>query len=430
MTPHSHVRSGRTAAAAACALFVAGCVTMPTVLSNLDALAPTSAGRPTQGAEGAPPEAVATRFAPGSAAKNVAGAADARPPAADAGAPAAARPLAPPLAVSADEVKAMIIRSDPKACSATSDATLSEVFATYAKIGLAFGSKLAVSKLTKDAELQKSLDEFKPLLRELSRNTTWMPVAAERLIGDQIYSYNKLEPYVPPARLKPLLDEIIQPMFAELQRYAAEELKSPLKFELRVVKLDSAKAPSVMAGGLVLIPSGMLSAMRSMPERDSVIAFMMAHEFSHALRRHTTKMAQLSLVDSMTIASEYKKIANTAGNSWSSVKDLGQMFSFTTENARSLVQLTCGSRDWFSTMEQNQEYEADVCASMLLKRLGDRAGKPYSAVDGYSRYLKAGLSVTAEAKDDGMCVVRGTHPDPEERLQNLKAYATAGGADH
>jgi len=336
------------------------------------------------------------------------------------------KPITPPFTLKPDEVKAMLIRADPKACSATSDASGSEIAATYAQIGVLFATKLAVSRVSNDAELQRSLDEFRPYLRELSRNTTWLPASAERMIGEQLYASNGLQPYTPPARHKALLDNTIQPIFNELVRFARDDLKSPVAFELRVVRDDAGTSPSAIAGGIVIVPSGMFSAMSRVKQPDQVIAFMLAHEFSHVLRRHKTKMVQMSLVDAVTMAGQYRKLAAESKSGFASVRGIEQQFSFTKENVASLMEQTCKSRNWLPNMEQNQEFEADVCGALLLSKLGAAQRTPYSAATGYAGYLSAGLAATVPPPgDDAICPVVSSHPQPDQRMENLNAYAPA-----
>ena len=345
--------------------------------------------------------------------------------AANPAAPAAAKTITPPFTLQPEEVKAMLIRADPKACSATADASAAEIAATYAKIALLFGSKLVVSRVTSDSELQRSLDEFRPYLRELSRNTTWLPASAERLIGEQLYNSNGLQPYTPPARHKALLDKTIQPIFDELVRFARDDLKSPVQFELRVVRDDAGTSPSAIAGGIVIVPSGMFSAMSRVKQPEQVIAFMLAHEFSHVLRRHKTKMVQLSLVDSVTMAAEYRKLAADSKAGFASLRGIEAQFSFTQKNVSSLMEQTCKSRNWLPNMEQNQEFEADVCGALLLGKLATARRTPYSAAAGYKGYLDAGLAAKVPPPTEGICPVQTSHPQPEQRMDNLNAYAPA-----
>lgn len=345
--------------------------------------------------------------------------------AANPAAPAAAKLITPPFTLQPEEVKAMLIRADPKACSATADASGAEIAATYAKIALLFGGKLVVSRVTDDRELQRNLDEFRPYLRELSRNTTWLPASAERLIGEQLYTSNGLQPYTPPARHKALLDKTIQPIFDELVRFARDDLKSPVQFELRVVRDDAGTSPSAIAGGIVIVPSGMFSAMSRVKQPEQVIAFMLAHEFSHVLRRHKTKMVQLSLVDSVTMAGEYRKLAADSKAGFASLRGIESQLSFTQKNVASLMEQTCKSRNWLPNMEQNQEFEADVCGALLLGKLATARRTPYSAAAGYKGYLDAGLAAKVPPPTEGICPVQTSHPQPQQRMDNLNAYAPA-----
>ena len=342
--------------------------------------------------------------------------------------PAASTPskaIAPPFTLRPEEVKAMLIRADPKACSATADASAAEMATTYAKIGLVFGTKLVVSRVTDDGELQRSLDDFRPYLRELSRNTTWLPASAERLIGEQLYTSNGLQRYTPPARHKALLDKTIQPIFDELVRFARDDLKSSVQFELRVVRDDAGTSPSAIAGGIVIVPSGMFSAMSRVEQPEQVIAFMLAHEFSHVLRRHKTKMVQLSLVDAVTMVGEYRKLAADSKAGFASMRGIEAQFSFTQKNVASLMEQTCKSRNWLPNMEQNQEFEADVCGALLLGKLATARRTPYSAAAGYKGYLDAGLAAKVPPPTEGVCPVKSSHPQPEQRMDNLNAYGPA-----
>lgn len=338
----------------------------------------------------------------------------------------AKRPMVKDFTLTPDEVKAMLIRADPKACSASSDATLAETVALYARIGLQLGTTLLINDATDPARLQANLNAFRPHLRELSRNTNWLPQSAERLIGERIVAMNALQPFVPPARQMPLLDNTIRPIYQQLLAFAKEDLKSPVDFDLRIVRDDKSTAPAAIAGGIILVPSGLFTAMQRMKEPDSAVAFMLAHEFSHVLRRHKTKMVQLSLVDSITMADEYKQLYNSSAQGLSSAADPAKLFRFTEGNVQSLMAQTCKTRNWLPTMEQNQEFEADVCGALLLNKLSLARKTPYSAVKGYGDYLANNLATPVPPIQEGQCVVQTSHPDPARRMENLQAYAPAG----
>ncbi len=340
----------------------------------------------------------------------------------------AQRPASKPFTATPAEVKAMLIRSDPKACSATSDATLAETTALYAKIGLTMGSTLLINDGFDEAKLQAGLNQFKPYLRELSRNTNWLPQSAERLIGERLYTINELKPFVPPARQRPLLDKTIRPIFDQLVAFARDELKSPVAFDLRLVRDDRSTAPAAIAGGIILVPSGLFSALQRVKDPEQVVAFMLAHEFAHVLRRHKTKLVQLSLVDSITLAKEYKQLYNAGASSLAAATDPAQLLRFTDENVQSLMDQTCKSRNWLPNLEQNQEFEADVCGALLLRKLSVARKTPFDAVKGYASYLDNGLATPVPPERDRQCEVQASHPAPAQRMNNLQAYAPAADA--
>lgn len=150
---------------------------------------------------------------------------------------------------------------------------------------------------------------------------------------------------------------------------------------------------------------------------------MLAHEFSHVLRRHKTKMVQMSLVDAITTASEYKKLYNFNASNMAAVSDPTQLLRFTQENVKSLMDQTCKARNWLPNMEQNQEFEADVCGALLLMKLSAVHNRQFDAVKGYAAYLSGGQASQVTSERDHQCVVQASHPTPEKRMENLKAYA-------
>jgi predicted Zn-dependent protease len=165
--------------------------------------------------------------------------------------------------------------------------------------------------------------------------------------------------------------------------------------------------------------------MQRVKDPEQAVAFMLAHEFSHVLRRHKTKLVQLSLVDSITLAKEYKQLYNAGASSLAAASDPAQLLRFTDQNVKSLMDQTCKSRSWLPNLEQNQEYEADVCGALLLNKLSVARQTPYDAVKGYASYLDNGLATPVPPEREHQCVVQASHPAPAQRMDNLQAYAPA-----
>jgi hypothetical protein len=355
-----------------------------------------------------------------------------------AGVSAAAKQVSTGPRASESEIKSMLIRADPKACSATSDASFEDTVLTYTNLFAGITADLLNTKAQSgDKALQAKLNDMRPVMRELARNTNWMPISTERLFGDQIVAYNKLEEYTPKrGPQKKMLEQTVTPMFEQFKRYAREDLKSDYNFEMRVFD-DPGTAPSMIAGGIMLVPSGLLNALTAVEKPDLLVAFMFSHEFSHALRRHKTKKLQMSIVDSMILASEFRKIYDAQAGVMSRLRNgVDSAFKFTSFNVQSLVAQTCKAHNWLPLMEQGQEFEADVCGALLLERLGEDRKVVYRPVDGYQEYIKSGLAAAAtkeaekaekkgNASGPGDCFITEDHPSANDRLANLKAYTIA-----
>lgn len=336
-----------------------------------------------------------------------------------------------------DEIKKMLVRADPAACSATQDASGAEMLETWKKLAAASLGGLADAKLFgNDKALQAKLDELKPVMRQLARNTTWLPQSAERMIGEQIAKFNKLETFTPKKTAhKRLLADVITPIFEDLQRFAKDELQSDLEFEMRLYVDPVAQAPKMISGGILLVPSAMFESLAAVHKPDVLVAFLFAHEFSHALRRHTTKKVQMTLIDSIMLAREFRQLYDADKSGWQRLRGgLAANFEFRAQSVTSLVDQACKAKSWLPLMEQGQEYEADVCGALLLDRAGKTRGQTFSAVEGFNQYLEAGLAsaadgpkapVTALQARFKRCMVDADHPSPDDRKANLQTYTLA-----
>jgi hypothetical protein len=321
-----------------------------------------------------------------------------------------------------------ITRADGSACRAPSDVGMLGTTANFAKLS----ARLYATGLLKqvgtpgvsDLDLQRSLDEIRPILKQISLHTVWLPLASERYAGEALYARRKSLEYQPSSRDARVVDQDILPMFEELKRLAAEELKSDLPFDLRLINDTSARSPQVLSGGIVLIPSGMIQRLRVTKDRRQILGFMLAHEFSHALRRHYTKMLQGNLVDTWTTASEFKQVVRKDAGAFKTISsgNLGALFDTGKANMERLVTSQCQARNWYSTMDQRQELEADVCGALLLHRLAASTGETINPAAAWASYVEQGFAVQPEATQAGSCDVAPSHPDAESRGQNLEQY--------
>lgn len=333
--------------------------------------------------------------------------------------------ISPDFTQSPEEVQKLLLRSNPDACSATSDASYGEMAEIYSQLVANFAGMYLANRIKPDGELKKQMREFKPLFRELSRNTNWMPQSVERMVGEAYFKHHQYVEYTPPTRAKKeirLIEEVVKPAFESMKKFAKEEVRSDTEFELHIVQDVSNTKPAMLAGGLLIVPSGMLTALRDSPQADQIIAFMISHEFSHALRRHMTKMTQLRLVDSITALNQFKELVGSTRSGFDRLKNPFEMFKFSSESVASMVNHTCKTADAFKVIEHNQEFEADVCGALLLKQFSESSKRDYSAVRGFSAYLRTPSLLSVPSTGGDSCLAYPSHPASKERLQKLTSY--------
>lgn len=327
-----------------------------------------------------------------------------------------------------DQALSDITRADGSVCRAVADGGFFDTAGQFVTLT----AKLLTSGLIRhvqsnrigNRDLKKVLDEVRPVLRQIARHTLWLPVQTERLIGTALLAQRNVSAWQPNPRDQKLIDEEIMPVFRELERFAREEVRSDLTFELRLIKDDISRSPEVVSGGWVLIPSGMISRVRMMKDRRPVIAFMLAHEFSHALRRHKTKQMQALMVDSWTEVNEFKRVLSkdagllevlTRGN-------IGGLFDMGARNINRFVTAQCRGRQWASSLDQRSELEADVCGSLMLHRLAKSTGDGIDPVAAWRTYVEQEFAARPKGEQDGDCRVPPSHPASQEREENLRRY--------
>ena len=322
------------------------------------------------------------------------------------------------------------------------------------QLALTLGVQGWAESMKTKTDLQPQLDKIRPALRELSKRVVWLPQPAESLIGAQLLRIAPRPPYSPANdKQKKFVSGVMAPIFRALQGYAVDELKTPMRFRMQLFLDDAQQSPEMVAGGTLLVPSGMVKTLAGRGrDSDQVVAFMFAHEFSHALRRHLTKSTQTRLVDGLLMANVFKTSFQGFPNSLDAANNLGQVFDLSRQTVTAAVAAVCAADQWFSDFDQKQELEADVCGALLLSKLprGTSAERPagaatalgragvvgaaaatgatgtaggYDALEGLRQYRAIMKSMPPPAAAaNRLCVVRASHPDTAEREKNLADY--------
>jgi predicted Zn-dependent protease len=195
-----------------------------------------------------------------------------------------------------------------------------------------------------------------------------VPVEWERELGKQA-----LESLAPPSQRcqpSPELDSLTR-------RLLAAEPSNPYPMEVRLVNTPLVNAFAA-PGGAVVVHAGLLDKMRSPDE----LAAVLAHEFQHVLRRHSTRAV-------------FRGLAWT-GLAWFLLGDTSGLLAYATD--------TLGSLKY----QRSDEEEADLRGQAMMQRAG---------LD--PRAMTAMLEALQDQAD--IPAFLSTHPATGERLRILRA---------
>ncbi len=419
--------------AAAVASAVAGAVAVAALLSGCLA---TPAGPGSQGfapadATGAKATAPVTAAAPQAAAGSER--LMPREPA-----PAGSKPATAAQLFDLQRAELDLMRPDGSACRAVSDGGTGSNLALMGQISLTLLlGRFTESQQFNMASLQTSLDSLKTPLRQLSKQVVWLPLEAEAAVGAHYLRLGEFPPWqaVNPAQRR-FVEQTLQPMFEQLARYAREELAAPQPFAMQLFADARRVSPEMIPGGRLMVPSGMialLTAERDRSRAEQLLAFQLAHEFSHALRRHTTKEIQTKLVDGLMVAQVFSKNFKGTGQQFKSLQaaNIGQIFNLSAQGVGQILGAVCATEQLYTAFDQTQELEADTCGALLLDKLSQVRGTAFDPVVGYLGYrqlmterMGSSAAPTGGAANARFCVSAARHPDPAARESNLRRYWT------
>jgi predicted Zn-dependent protease len=231
-------------------------------------------------------------------------------------------------------------------------------------------------------------------LRTLAKQKVWVPVSAERKIGEWMDQKARneglvVDPAGLPRNMRPryemakaLLDGIV----------ATLPTDNPYTFTLAVAQADESNA-SITPGGFVYLTTGMLLD-KTLDRND--IALRLAHEVAHLTRRHALKDVQVKVVDSLEIAKSVKPLLDFAQEPAKVMETL-----FGKAKAAELM---------FQRFDEVQELEGDACGTQLL------AKQP--GVDAAAAVNRFAAARAGTAKVKGW---DSSHPAPEERALVMNA---------
>jgi predicted Zn-dependent protease len=162
-----------------------------------------------------------------------------------------------------------------------------------------------------------------------------------------------------------------------------QRVDSNYRWRFGIIKTDSVNAFAT-PGGFVLITSGLVKQLQNEDE----LAFVLAHEINHVLRRHHYKVVQR------------QRLAETAAKQMQATSGDANFASLSQASAQIYAR----------GLDKNSEFEADRLGAELMTQSGY---DPVSAMGVLERLQKL------KGDDPRAELLFATHPSPAERLDTL-----------
>jgi hypothetical protein len=245
--------------------------------------------------------------------------------------------------------------------------------------------------ISSDFKYSDLTPDDKKLLHFIAETTIWVPLDVETYLAR---AYEKTAGKAP--ALKPIQKAAVEEDRERLKLFRDQVLGLPgdIRFEVRNDLSDGAYAE---LGALIVTSPTFLTLMEENPQaRDLVLS----HELSHVYKRHRLKQLQSRMVSSASGFDLAKKLMNSSPSQASTNPIYMVTFAATTGPAL---------WDFYQQADlaftKDQEYEADACAAIWMKRA---QVDPCAAWRGFVKI----------APKDG--AYAETHPTTEEREENYR----------
>lgn len=219
-----------------------------------------------------------------------------------------------------------------------------------------------------DLEFDKLSPEDKAMLRYLAKTTIWVPVWLEDKLGAAFDLAGGRK-----SDMTPIEEEGFAQVVKRSERFKALAADFPgdIRLSLNPDLQDGAFAKF---GGRILLSHAMLQLMEENPAGAD---FLLAHEMSHVYKRHDLKSLQFQLISSKDGWSVAKKVLARAqrGASFDPLRDTFMLVT----TVPALVKMVRGMQQTFTS---EQELEADACAVLWLRGVGDDPAKGWAEYRG------------------------------------------------
>ncbi len=272
----------------------------------------------------------------------------------------------------------------------------------------------------KDKQMSASKHKVSRSVRERALKLNWMPMSLEKRYGRTIHDEavaagDLVERGSTLGKgLYPKADALLKAVLGGVKQ------DHPYKFELHIRKSNEDNAIA-LPGGIVYLDAGLLRDANPAKAR-----FALAHELSHVLRRHETRIAQARIIDTISLTGSTSDLVGL-------LKDPNAI------SAGVLKSATVGHRA-FQQHYVDQELQSDSCAVRVLNDALDDSRDVEAAIasfiaslpaDGSALASPAGQKKPAGAGNSGVAAIGDLvkevsnpidrHPSSRERVENLNA---------
>jgi hypothetical protein len=282
----------------------------------------------------------------------------------------------------------------------STDALCEKIDESYSVLDSATDLMMAVGKYKAQSAFAKftgqRADSESAALKRVSRESIWLPVAAEEMFGNQQHKARVDAGFVVERKQNRQAIELYRradQLLANLTPLVPESV--PYKLQIHVLT-DADVQAEALPGGHVYITRGALK------QNDGVVLLMLAHEIAHITKRHQTKALQARLVDTGLTFEEAKRLMTDRAAAPKIIAGAVQKM-----------------RGRFAEYDQGQELQSDACAMRLLTEIS--GVKPLEAVQRYLATQKD-TGKQEQTREDIVYASHPQYPDRERRYREAYAY--------
>jgi predicted Zn-dependent protease len=176
-----------------------------------------------------------------------------------------------------------------------------------------------------------------------AKQLNWMPMNVERMYSE--WRQKDIENNILPRNKRTAKDyAYADQILADVKASIGE----PHDYELKIFILKNDQANAVaFPGGYLYIDQGLLK-----PQLRAKAYFAVAHETAHIMQRHETKELESAVIDAVGLGGDLMKLLGAAS-----------------VNPEAVLALAAGTKGLFSKHFQDQELQADACATRMVMRI-------------------------------------------------------------